>query len=114
MKSLFLPLTVSQNRQIPSPKPIDISAVLLLLPFADIFCGCCREYGQVWQFLKEFDLPYCSLYDKGYTSLGKTTDTHPNPYLRRNAVYGEEEEEHAYWPAYMLADWTKERAGRSL
>lgn len=31
------------------------------------------DYGQVWRFLRQFNLSYCSLYDRGYTSLGKKT-----------------------------------------
>lgn len=63
-------------------------------------------YGHVWHFLRLFELPYCSLYDDGFTSLGTVKNTLPCPALRKN---GEDEE---YWPAYMLREWDMERAGR--
>ena len=68
--------------------------------------------------------------------MGKTTDTRPNPALLKKSVKfsnidktadkektivenglkveeeKEEEEEEEFWPAYMLADWSLERAGR--
>lgn len=62
-------------------------------------------YGQVWHFLRLFELPYSDLYDNGYTSLGNINDTIPNPLLLKPS--GE-----SYFPAYMLTDWSKERAGR--
>jgi FAD synthetase len=71
-------------------------------------------YGHIWHFLRLFHLPYCSLYDQGYTSLGTTKDTLPCPAL---AVNGEHDNSGSgslpkYWPAYMLRDWDQERAGR--
>ena len=43
---------------------------------------------------------------QGYTSLGKQPDTFPNPSLIKQDGSGE------YNPAYMLTDWSMERAGR--
>ncbi|KAK9235484.1 hypothetical protein V1525DRAFT_390422 [Lipomyces kononenkoae] len=70
------------------------------------------HYAEVWHFLRELEIKYCILYDLGYTSLGGTTDTHPNPALRiesREDSTGEQ----SFRPAYTLLDDTKERCGRS-
>jgi FAD synthetase len=71
-------------------------------------------YGHVWHFLRLFHIPYCCLYDQGYTSLGTTKDTVPCPAL---AVVGAHNPSNTgtlpkFWPAYMLRDWDLERAGR--
>lgn len=83
------------------------------------------NYGLVWHFLRLFKLPYCSLYDEGYTSLGTTKDTHPCPALEVNRGDGHDINQDGdstvgivssnlpkFWPAYMLVDWDQERAGR--
>lgn len=62
------------------------------------------SYGQVWEFLRGFELPYCDLYDEGYTSLGRVGDTERNPELKR--------EDGTYEAAWKLKDETKERDGR--
>ncbi|KAH8060508.1 hypothetical protein JL722_4611 [Aureococcus anophagefferens] len=61
-------------------------------------------YGDVWAFLRAFDLPYCALYDGGYTSLGSAPPTSRNPALLGDGG--------AYKPAHLLEDWSLERAGR--
>jgi len=71
------------------------------------------NYGQVWYFLRLFNLKYCKLYDQGYTSLGNTKDTFPCPAL---AVPGSSSNEGGlpkFRPAYMLQDYSQERAGRT-
>ncbi|RWS30367.1 FAD synthase-like isoform X2 [Leptotrombidium deliense] len=65
-------------------------------------------YHQVWSFLRENNVPYCSLYDIGYTSLGQVSNTSRNPKLRLVSSTGEER----YMPAYMLEDGDEERTPR--
>lgn len=87
-----------------------------------------RDYGHVWHFLRTFNLPYCSLYDQGYTSLGDKSTTFPNPLLARkfpsdcqtnannndndNAATNDSNKCNSFWPAYLLSDWKEERSGR--
>jgi len=71
-------------------------------------------YGHVWHFLRLYHLPYCTLYDQGYTSLGTTKDTFPCPALAVAGVtINRSNNVPKYWPAYMLRDWDQERAGRA-
>lgn len=49
-------------------------------------------------------VPYCTLYDQGYTSLGSTFNTFPNPLLKR--------QDGSYREASELTDGSSERAGR--
>lgn len=64
------------------------------------------EYAEVWEFLRGFRIPYCTLYDLGYTSIGAVEDTQPNPALLN--------EDGTYNPAWTLHDPTLERAGRNM
>ncbi len=71
----------------------------------------------------EQGIPYCLLYDQGYTSLGSTYNTLPNPELRMDDGQEDNSQDNAVlvgdgtakgrWkPAYMLKDGSQERAGR--
>lgn len=43
------------------------------------------SYRDVWDFIKACQLPYCNLYDHGYTSLGTVKDTIRNPELLKES-----------------------------
>jgi len=58
------------------------------------------------QFIRHLDIPFCELYNRGFTSLGGVADTRPNPAL---AVGGDETK---FRPAYELTDDDEERLGR--
>lgn len=60
----------------------------------------------VWEYLLKRRVPYCSLYDRGYTSIGNMKNTRPNPHLAVDGQPG------TFLPAYELLDDSLERAGR--
>ncbi|GBF98909.1 FAD synthase [Raphidocelis subcapitata] len=62
-------------------------------------------YHDVWTFLRAAQIPYCVLYDQGYTSLGGVHNTLPNSALKKG--------DGSFAPAHMLADGRLERAGRA-
>jgi len=67
------------------------------------------SYRDVWTFLKEFKVPYCQMYDQGFTSLGDKEQTIKNVRLQyQNDDTGIIE----YKPAYLLDDEMSERDGR--
>ena len=57
-------------------------------------------HAEVWSFLLSKRVPYCSLYNEGFTSLGKKSETVVNPFLPLGK------------PAWYLQDANLERAGR--
>ncbi|OMO99956.1 hypothetical protein CCACVL1_03524 [Corchorus capsularis] len=65
------------------------------------------SYRDVWAFLLTCKVQYCSLYDKGYTSIGSIYDTVPNSLL---SISNSSKKE--FKPAYLLPDGRLERAGR--
>lgn len=65
------------------------------------------QYDDIWTFLKNSSIKYCSLYDKGFTSLGGVDSTIRNPNLKKEGSGN-------YLPAYELHDDDLERDGRYI
>lgn len=72
-------------------------------------------YDDVWEFLRSPHLSldgkmggveWCNLYDYGYTSLGSTFNTEPNPELKDDSRAS------GWKPAWELKNAASERAGR--
>ncbi|EER24574.1 Phosphoadenosine phosphosulfate reductase domain containing protein [Coccidioides posadasii C735 delta SOWgp] len=78
------------------------------------------HYVEIWAFIRHLGVEYCPLYDQGYTSLGGTNDTHPNPKLQINKASPMEaskpsnagQETPKFRPAYELVEDEEERLGR--
>ncbi|KAH8900089.1 phosphoadenosine phosphosulfate reductase [Thozetella sp. PMI_491] len=66
------------------------------------------HYAEIWAFVRHLQIPYCPLYDLGYTSLGGTTDTLPNPALKK----ADKADGQGFRPAYELMADNEERLGR--
>jgi len=65
------------------------------------------DYSQVWRFLRELYIPYCTLYDQGFSSLGERSA--PNPKL----AFVDERGVTRFRAAHLLADGAAERMGRA-
>jgi FAD synthetase len=62
------------------------------------------SYEDVWNFIQILKIPYCKLYDEGYTSIGSKSTTKRNETLHLG--------EGKYLPAFELKDESLERDGR--
>ena len=66
-------------------------------------------YQDVWTAIRYFQIPYCILYEQGYTSLGSKSKTQKNPALfleKRGEV-------EVYKPAWTLDAVETERSNRT-
>ncbi|XP_017133390.1 FAD synthase isoform X1 [Drosophila elegans] len=80
------------------------------------------SYHDIWHYIHMHSVPYCSLYDRGYTSVGNRSNTIPNPHLRHfrdtdsqcecDSDSGCSCDPSGYRPAWELEDPALERAGR--
>lgn len=67
------------------------------------------SYNQVWDFIRQLNVPYCDLYNQGYSSIGTKSNTFKNSSLLR---YDENNRPY-YLPAWDLIKSSEERLSRS-
>lgn len=71
------------------------------------------SYVDIWSYLRCRNIPFCRLYERGYTSLGARSKTRQNPHLLVFTNNNDAEIHDDYRPAYELKDEQFERSGRS-
>ncbi|XP_056641728.1 FAD synthase-like [Diorhabda sublineata] len=69
------------------------------------------HYSDIWDYILFYKIPYCKLYDLGYTSLGNSSNTIRNPLL---SYFDDKLNKEVYLPAYKLTNETDERNGRNV
>ncbi|CAH1104340.1 unnamed protein product [Psylliodes chrysocephalus] len=69
------------------------------------------HFSDIWDYLLFYKVPYCKLYDLGYTSLGSSSNTVRNPSL---AYFDTNQGKNVYLPAYKLINESEERSGRNI
>lgn len=62
-------------------------------------------YHDIWTLIRVYNLPYCAMYDRGFTSIGTTDDTTPNESLWSHLT-------RSYLPPWRLERVESERLGR--
>lgn len=92
----------SHNQGAFAPTDGDWPALMRVNPVLD------WNYHDIWTFIRGLSVPYPTLYDKGYTSLGSKSNTAPNP----NLSFKDSKGQVLYKPAYELENGNQERAGR--
>jgi len=70
------------------------------------------SYPCVWAYLLKYGIKYCGLYDEGYTSLGKKSNSVRNEHLKVDVEFGEGSRKECYLPAYCLPSAEFERFKR--
>lgn len=81
-----------------APTDADWPAYMRVNPILD------WTYSEIWYFIRLLKLPYCTLYDRGYTSLDSSVNTVPNKALLNP--------DGTYSPAFMLVNEELERESR--
>ncbi|OAA38373.1 Rossmann-like alpha/beta/alpha sandwich fold protein [Metarhizium rileyi] len=64
------------------------------------------HYADIWTFILRLEIPFCPLYQQGYSSLGGVNNTRPNPALAIDP------DGTTFRPAYDLVRDDEERLGR--
>ncbi|KAK0651811.1 hypothetical protein B0T16DRAFT_87641 [Cercophora newfieldiana] len=90
----------SENLEHFSPTDTDWPQLMRVNPLID------WHYAEIWAFIRQLELPFCCLYEQGFSSLGGVTNTRPNPALALDA------DGKKFRPAYELVRDDEERLGR--